>query len=426
MLYLNLRFRKKQRLRGKELTSATTSRYGGSSGHSRENYDYMTYANDNDEEEDIDDDDYVDEEEYDDPPTDEDKFERLNRRRQEMHQRMLESEHRRQQQHSLIKAPPPPPTTSALKGKGNKYHGSTRSSEFVDFDDFETSTPVRSGADSGVGASDTVKSSSNLTVATTTAGTSSTSATTKFTFDDGGGFESDFNQSSPPPAPAGTASSCNSTPAGTISAASTTTPATKSSFRFSNDFSEREKHQQQHHFSVQNSTSISSLQQFDLDNVTNTSPAPHATPPITQKLRFDDNVKISKFDNDSHIPAHTVAFEDDFAKAEFDFEKEDQWSADALQSAATTAKKNHMRSSKLQQRQDLIKKSESINIFGKKTEDPFEDDDFFNAPTSIGTGNGGDGSKVEAKMKMTADNGGSGGFQWDNDEHNFAKFDENM
>jgi len=34
---------------------------------------------------------------------------------------------------------------------------------------------------------------------------------------------------------------------------------------------------------------------------------PTSTPPITQKLRFDDNVKVSQFDD--------AAFEDDFAKA---------------------------------------------------------------------------------------------------------------
>ncbi|XP_037940415.1 protein disabled [Teleopsis dalmanni] len=378
------RFRKKQRQRAKDLSSnnaniTTGGRYGNPAGvHTRDNYDYITYDNDNDDEDDVDDDDYGDEE-YDDQPTDEDKFERLNRRRHEMHQRMLESERR---QHALSKPGFKPNTSVSNSSAPKKYHTRDGRSEYT-FDDFEQTPTPRSNASASGGSAYPVSGSC-----------------TKFSFD--GGFESDFNQSSPPPAPAGTASSCNSTPAGTGSA--TTTPATKSSFRFSNDFSEREKLA-----FAQNSTSVSSLQQFDLD--TGSSPVSRATPPSTQKLRFDDNVKISQFDD--------AAFEDDFSKAQFDFEKEDQWHADSLQSTSNAATKKHnLRNSKLQQRQELIKKSESINIFAKKAEDPFEDDEFFKAPTT------------ETK---TSDNGINknnttnigNNFQWD-DDNNFAKFDENM
>ncbi|EDW33732.1 GL13284 [Drosophila persimilis] len=211
----------------------------------------------------------------------------------------------------------------------------------------------------------------------------------KFNFDDG--FESDFNQSSPPPAPAGTASSCNSTPAGPISGGSVASGGSKSLFRFSNDFSEKGGEKREH---------------FEMD------PPATSTPPITQKLRFDDNVKISQFDD--------AAFEDDFAKASFDFEKEQTSAggggatAAAGGSVALTRKQN-MRTTKLQQRQELIKKSESVNIFAKKQEDPFEDDEFFKSPDQ-------DQQKDnDGEAAATANNK----FQW-NENENFAKFDENM
>lgn len=403
------RFRKKQRGRGKDIPynssgpppSNSSSRYSSTvavATHPRDNYDYITYDDDDvDDEEDYEDDD------YDEPPTDEDKFERLNRRRHEMHQRMLESERR---QHSMGKVPISSLKCSAPTSTTKKYP--TRGGEY-DFDDYEQSPTSRSNA------SASLASAASSYIATAGADGSAGSAT-KFSFD--GGFESDFNQSSPPPAPAGTASSCNSTPAAaTASVTSCVTPATKSSFRFSNDFSEREKL----HSFPQNSTSVSSSQQLDLDSTQ--SPASHAIPSIiTQKLRFDDNVKVSQFDD--------AAFEDDFSNAQFDFEKEDQWHADSLQSASnaalmtTATKKHNLRNSKLQQRQELIRKSESINIFGKKSEDPFEDDEFFKAPgEGVLANNNNNNSNVQQLSKSGVGNGS--GFQCD-DDFNFAKFDENM
>lgn len=399
------RFRKKQRSRGKDIpyTSSgpppptSSSRYSSTvaaATHARDNYDYITYDDD-----DVDDEEDYADEDYDEPPTDEDKFERLNRRRHEMHQRMLESERR---QHSMGKVPISSLKCSAPTAATKKYP--TRGGEY-DFDDYEQSPTSRSNA------SASLASAASSYIATAGAGGSAGSAT-KFSFD--GGFESDFNQSSPPPAPAGTASSCNSTPAATTTASACVTPATKSSFRFSNDFSEREKL----HGFPPNSTSVSSSQQLDLESTQ--SPATHAIPPIiTQKLRFDDNVKVSQFDD--------AAFEDDFSNAQFDFEKEDQWHADSLQSTSnaalmtTAAKKHNLRNSKLQQRQELIKKSESINIFGKKSEDPFEDDEFFKAPPDVILAN--NNSNGQQLSKSGAGNGG--GFQCD-DDFNFAKFDENM
>ncbi|XP_012162440.1 protein disabled isoform X3 [Ceratitis capitata] len=409
------RFRKKQRSRGKDsqysnsgAPTTTGSRYGSTAPaapHPRDNYDYITYDDDVDDDEE----DYVDED-YDEPPTDEDKFERLNRRRHEMNQRMLESERR---QHSMGKVPISSLKCSAPTTATKKYP--TRSGEY-DFDDYEQTPTPRSNASGG----------SSYLPPTSVGGVGSSisaGSATKFSFD--GGFESDFNQSSPPPAPAGTASSCNSTPAATTASACVT-PGNKSSFRFSNDFSERDKL----HSGAQNTSTVASSQQ-QLDMASTHSPALHAIPPIiTQKLRFDDNVKVSQFDD--------AAFEDDFSNAQFDFEKEDQWHADSLQSAGSgalmsaAAKKHNLRNSKLQQRQELIKKSESINIFGKKSEDPFEDDEFFKAPTDAKLANNNNNNNGSQLAKSGTGNGsgggvggGTGGFQCD-DDFNFAKFDENM
>ncbi|XP_070064824.1 protein disabled [Drosophila virilis] len=359
------RFRKKARARSTKDLATVGARYGSGRGVQRDNYDYIScQRNDNDDDDD-DDEDYVDDE----PPTDEDKFERLNRRRHEMHQRMLESERRQQERHApaLAKLPGQNRTRGTAGGGGvNSDYG------FVD--SYEQTPTPRSNASS---------TAVMMSGGESSAGVGGVGGGTKFNFDDG--FESDFNQSSPPPAPAGTASSCNSTPAGLISASSTL--GSKSLFRFSNDFSEREKLQQQQQRESN----------FELEA------APSSTPPITQKLRFDDNVKVSQFDD--------AAFEDDFAKASFDFDKEQ--SSPAAPSASS--RKQNMRSSRLQQRQELIKKSESVNIFAKKQEDPFEDDEFFKSPDEpVLPGQEDDANSADANK-----------FQW-NEDNNFAKFDENM
>lgn len=162
----------------------------------------------------------------------------------------------------------------------------------------------------------------------------------KFTFDDEQGFESDFNS-----------------------------PSNGKSLRFSNDFSEKETPRLNAH-SVQKSVT----------------PNAEATPTISQKIRFDD--KITKFD---------MFEDDDFSKAEFSFENEDQWVAELPKKNLKTAVK----------RQDNIKKSESVNIFAKKQDDPFEDDDFF----------------AETSPEKNKNGGGNGQYNW---ERNFAKFDENI
>ncbi|XP_017087569.2 protein disabled isoform X6 [Drosophila bipectinata] len=369
------RFRKKTRARSaKDLANMGTnpgsavppSRYGRPG--MRDNYDYMGppgQRNDEvDDEDDDDDEDYVDDE----PPTDEDKFERLNRRRHEMHQRMMESERRHMERHQ------PPPALGKLPGQNRNRGGvGVVNSDYGFVDSYEqTPTPTPRSNASSTGPGGMMMSGGESSAGVTSS---------KFNFDDG--FESDFNQSSPPPAPAGTASSCTSTPAGQVSG-SGNNGGSKSLFRFSNDFSDREKREQ-----------------FEADT------PPTSTPPITQKLRFDDNVKVSQFDD--------AAFEDDFAKASFDFEKEQVTAGGA---GGAMSRKQNMRTSKLQQRQELIKKSESVNIFAKKQEDPFEDDEFFRSPDQ-------EQSKEHLEELPESGGGGGGKFQW-GEEANFAKFDENM
>lgn len=91
-------------------------------------------------------------------------------------------------------------------------------------------------------------------------------------------------------------------------------------------------------------------------------PPPPQQPQQTPKLRFDDKITVSKFD---------LFEDDDFSKAEFSFENEDQWVEELPKKInlknVTSIKRGH----------ENIKKSESINIFARNNDDPFEDDDFF-------------------------------------------------
>uniref|UniRef100_A0A1A9W3C9 PID domain-containing protein n=1 Tax=Glossina brevipalpis TaxID=37001 RepID=A0A1A9W3C9_9MUSC len=423
-------YRKKQRPRNK---SAQCTVAGGryrdntsASGTRLGSYDYITCGDD------IDDDveDYVDEEEEeegmedddDEMPTDEDKFDRLNRRRHEMHQRMMESEQRRHHgsKTKVIAASLSGSSLSGYRKSAKAYARQPlpppeRSHQDYGFEDVEyEQTP-------------TPKSNTSSNLPTATPNTS-----TKFSFDVG--FESDFNQSSPPPAPAGTASSCNSTPVTSVSVVHT--PAAKTSFRFSNDFSaglEREKHL---------TPQLSGSHLYDLENRGIPSPQSStgggggsSSQSAAQKLRFDDNVKVSQFDN-------SATFEDDFSRATFDaFENDDQW-REALQKtpSAVTNKKQQMRNSILQQRQqELIKKSESINIFARKSEDPFEDDEFFKSPstsaniviTTTTTSNNtiidkADTHKNSSHESNLLSHTHTHQHHWEDDNSNFAKFDEHM
>lgn len=105
-----------------------------------------------------------------------------------------------------------------------------------------------------------------------------------------------------------------------------------------------------------------------------------ASTPPQQKLRFDDKITVSKFD---------LFEDDDFSKAEFSFQNEDQW-VDEL------PKKNNLKIVTAVKKHDNIKKSESVNIFARNNDDPFEDDDFFQKSTE------------------------------QNNNNNFAKFEDNL
>uniref|UniRef100_A0A1L8DMT4 Putative adaptor protein disabled n=1 Tax=Nyssomyia neivai TaxID=330878 RepID=A0A1L8DMT4_9DIPT len=104
-------------------------------------------------------------------------------------------------------------------------------------------------------------------------------------------------------------------------------PSNGKSYRFSNDFSDSKE----------------SPRPFDGGGGFGT--------PSNTKLRFDEKVQ--------HM------FEDDFSKADVNAEGDDQWAELPKKSLKVTTRKEH------------LKKSESVNIFAKKVDDPFEDDDFF-------------------------------------------------
>ncbi|XP_037905008.1 protein disabled isoform X3 [Hermetia illucens] len=362
------RFRRRSRTRGKDEPPRQQQTFGTyrhpppPPSHHDEIYDYMDY------------------DEYG-MPVDEDKFERLNRRRQDMHQRMMEADHSQRRKkgekfnfdNDMDDTMVTPKYGGGVKKDASFYsEKDQRHTHKFDVFDETPPPPIPKGGKCGRRAFDFDDFEETPR---------SNASSSKFNFEEHG-FESDFN--SPPPSSTGVSSA-----------------ATKSSFRFSNDFSEKEHKQN------------ASLGNFE-------SEINQPTP--MQKLRFDDNITISKFDNDQSAPISSVgAFEDDFSKAEFVLENEDRWTSELPK------RNNNSRFlPKQRQQQDQIKKSESVNIFGRKSEDPFEDDDFFKSSSSPPSGekdpnkndasgaNGGD-----KKMQQSTDNG----FNWDS---NFAKFDENM
>ncbi|KAL5292877.1 DAB2 family protein [Megaselia abdita] len=296
-------------------------------------------------------DDYMECEDYQ-QPIDEDKFERLNRRKHEMHQRMGEIERRKkvskykyEDEDEMDEDYDDPPMSR--KDNSDYYMDKPRYASQQKFDAFDFEA-YNDGSPSKP-TSSTIRTSSG-----------------KFSYQEQG-FESDFNASPP--------SQVVSQPP----TAPSTAASTKSSFRFSNDFSSLEK---------------------DRSNFEN---------PSTQKLRFDDKVTVSKFENDHH-------FEDDFSKNS-EFEQN----------------KNPNRANSKFSKQE-IKKSESVNIFAKKSDDPFEDDDFFKSsatPTSASSHSAvtfansdlGNGCRRRPSVNKSNVSMIQEEQQW---EDNFAKFDENM
>ncbi|XP_050073184.1 protein disabled [Anopheles maculipalpis] len=178
------------------------------------------------------------------------------------------------------------------------------------------------------------------------------------------------------------------------------------------------------------------------------------------KLRFNENVTVSKFDAEA-----TTMFEDDFAgRSDGEQDPEDGqqhqqgWSSASIATspapalAATAATSNNGSNKKIlktssqaghhqqqqhhqqhQQQQlfnqDNIRKSDSINIFAKKVDDPFEDDDFFSSSGGGGRGGdpfGGNGGPDAAGHHGAAGSGGTAGTGSTGWDKNFANFDDNI
>lgn len=151
----------------------------------------------------------------------------------------------------------------------------------------------------------------------------------------------------------------------------------------------------------------------------------------TPKLRFDECVTVAKFDSN----AAELFEDDDFSKAEFSFEAEDQWNEQlpkrALKSGSSIQQQQLQQRRQQQIQQEQLRKSESVNIFSKKQDDPFEDDDFFKASSGGGGGGvGGDSQAGQAnngqqqpQQKPSQPQQQQQSFKWEND---FAKFDDNI
>lgn len=225
----------------------------------------------------------------------------------------------------------------------------------------------------------------------------------KFNFEAGDqGFESDFNA------------------------------APEKNLRFSTDFSgEKDNARVQQHQLQQQSPHPTSVSQ-----PSPASGSEHVPTPPQQKLRFDDKITVSKFD---------LFDDDDFSKAEFSFENEDQW-VDELPKKINLKNVNNSSGSSQIKRHEHIKKSESVNIFAKKQDDPFEDDDFFkkSSPEQNSCSNNSkkngihnnnsssnrNNSHIERKSDFFGANNNAAtaannnaSYKWEN---NFAKFDENI
>jgi disabled homolog 2 len=122
--------------------------------------------------------------------------------------------------------------------------------------------------------------------------------------------------------------------------------------------------------------------------------------PNSQKLRFNENVSISKFDAES---SSQQMFEDDFL----------EWTPEApstgsnIHSSLKKMPGSNLKMNSTLARHESIKNSDSVSIFSRKTdEDPFENDDFFN-----------DEGKEET-------NRNDQDFDWSH-KNNFANFDDN-
>lgn len=179
---------------------------------------------------------------------------------------------------------------------------------------------------------------------------------------------------------------------------------------FESDFNSSSPKQIQHQTSQD-------MQKFSFEGDFRTSPNPSSasggggasvakSSSSQQKLRFNENVAVSKFDKNS---TSQQMFEDDFIESWTP--PSDINNQSAMQSSLKKTPMSNLKFSK----QENIKKSDSINIFARKSdEDPFANDDFFNSES--GNGGGDDNSEVNNEAEDP--------FQW-NSQNNFANFDDN-
>lgn len=132
-----------------------------------------------------------------------------------------------------------------------------------------------------------------------------------------------------------------------------------------------------------------------------------------QRLRFSENVSVSKFDSNS---SSQQMFEDDFA--EWTAETPSAAGSSNIQSSLKKGSASNLKNNSVFPRHENLKKSDSVNIFARKSdEDPFENDDFFAS----------EGQTAPQAAATTANNGTSGEhdpFQWSS-KNNFANFDDN-
>jgi disabled homolog 2 len=144
-----------------------------------------------------------------------------------------------------------------------------------------------------------------------------------------------------------------------------------------------------------------SQQKFSFDSELSPSPNLNKNSSSQQRLRFSENVSVSKFDSNS---SSQQMFEDDFA----------EWTADTpqassnIQSSLKKGNSSNLKNNSFFARHENLKKSDSVNIFARKNdEDPFENDDFF-----------------ASEGKNQPNTGEQDPFQWSN-KNNFANFDDN-
>ncbi|XP_035791589.1 protein disabled-like isoform X2 [Anopheles albimanus] len=357
---------------------------------------------------------------------------------------------------------PPPPKGTATSAGGSKHHQATTGGRMeFEFDEFGDAL-APSGGGGGKFSSGNYEPP-------------------------GDGFESDFN--SPP-----TMGTATTGPSSMVVGG-----GQPKSYRFSNDFSidkDRGGHYGQEHSAVGQGHQgnyhrhAPSHHQYkdsvgtEYSHQATTTPPPTSAPSSGSKLRFNENVTVSKFDAEA-----TTMFEDDFAGRGSDVEQDlggdpqqqqqGGWPSTHSTSPGPTAAAASSRASpagtgasgptsnngsnkkilktssqpsyhhtqhsqqyhqqqqqhQKQYHQDNIRKSDSINIFAKKVDDPFEDDDFFSSQGAerdpFGGGSGGGAGSHEpsgaapgkAQASSAGGVGAATGTGWDK---NFANFDDNI